>query len=182
LHSRQVSSATKFAEVQKFRQLWLWIILMGIAALVWSVLLLRLPSPDPLSVIIVIVFGVLFPVWFYEMRLEIRVEGDLLCYRFYGLQARWKRLPLADIQSARAVVYRPILDYTGWGIRIGPKGWAYNAYGNRGVCIVRKNGKRFLLGSQRADELAKAIQSGRTPVTERDQSIFRDSSFRSGEE
>jgi hypothetical protein len=151
---------TSFSEVQKFRQVWLWIILTGIAALVWSVLIIELPSPDPVSILIVFVFGILFPVWFFEMKLEIRVEGDLLSYRFYGLQAHWKELPLREIKSARAVVYRPILDYTGWGIRIGPKGWAYNAYGNRGVCIVRRNGKRFLLGSQRSGELAKALQSG----------------------
>jgi hypothetical protein len=160
MDSRPASSEKTFSEVQKFRQSWLWIILAGIAIVAWSVLLLGLPSPDPVSIIIVLVFGILFPVWFYEMKLEIRVEGGLLSYRFYGLQANWKELPLQEIESARAVVYRPILHYTGWGIRIGPKGWAYNAYGNRGVCIVRRNGKRFLLGSQRAEELAGVLQSG----------------------
>lgn len=156
-------SESAFYEAQEFRQVWLWIVLAGIAALVWSVLIVDLPSPDPVIFIIVLVFGIVFPIWFWVMKLEIKVEREILSYRFYGLQVRWKELPLKEIKSARAVVYRPILDYTGWGIRIGPKGWAYNAYGNRGVCIVRKNGKRFLLGSQRSGELAMVLQSGIGP-------------------
>jgi hypothetical protein len=37
------------------------------------------------------------------------------------------------------------------------KGWAYNVRGNRGVQLELANGKRILIGSQRAEELAGAI-------------------------
>jgi hypothetical protein len=34
---------------------------------------------------------------------------------------------------------------------------AYNVRGDRGVQLVLRDGRRVLIGSQRADELAKAI-------------------------
>jgi hypothetical protein len=155
------SSSTEptFYEAQRFRQIWVWILLAVIAVLAWYILALQLPSLDPISVIVVAIFGIVFPVWFYVTKLEVRVDETLLSYRMYPLQVRWKDLPFKEIESARSVTYRPVLDYTGWGIRFGPKGWAYNAYGNKGVCIMRKNGKRFLLGSQRSEKLAMALQS-----------------------
>jgi len=36
---------------------------------------------------------------------------------------------------------------------------AYNMSGNQGVQLVFKNGKKLLIGSQKADELAEAIRS-----------------------
>jgi hypothetical protein len=41
---------------------------------------------------------------------------------------------------------------------MGSDGWAYNISGNRGVRIDYKDGNRFLIGSQRPEELQQAIQ------------------------
>ena len=55
--------------------------------------------------------------------------------------------------------YRPIREYGGYGIRYSSKGKAYNVSGDRGVQIELLNGERLLIGSQRADELWRAIQA-----------------------
>jgi hypothetical protein len=68
------------------------------------------------------------------------------------------RIPLAEIASAEAVRYRPIPEYGGWGIRFGRTGIAYSMRGDEGVQLVLRNGRRVLIGSQRAGELAGAIQ------------------------
>ena len=52
-------------------------------------------------------------------------------------------------------------DYGGWGIRRGRRGWAYNVSGNRGVLLQLENEKTLLIGSQRPDELAAAIEAQR---------------------
>ncbi len=62
-----------------------------------------------------------------------------------------------EIESAAMREYKPLIEYGGWGYRIGPSGKAYNAQGNEGVQLVLKNGKRVLIGSQRALELAMLI-------------------------
>ena len=57
--------------------------------------------------------------------------------------------------------YSAVKEYGGWGI----KGWsqqkvAYNVSGNEGVELTLRDGRRVMLGSQRAPELAQAIESG----------------------
>jgi hypothetical protein len=151
-----------FSEVQRFRQIWVVILVGFIAVLSWAFLIGLLLNPDPSSVgiviIVFIIFGVFFPVWFLVMKLEIRVGGLLLSYRMFPLHLSWREVSIGEIASAEAVTYHPILEYGGWGIRIGCRGWAYNVSGNRGVFIRKKTGKCFLLGSQRPEELAGTIQ------------------------
>jgi hypothetical protein len=151
-----------FSEVQRFRQVWVVILVGFIAVLSWAFLIGLLFKPDPSSVgiviIVFIIFGVIFPVWFLIMKLEIRVGGLFLSYRMFPLHLSWREVAIGEIASAEAVTYRPILEYGGWGIRIGCRGWAYNVLGNRGVFIRRKSGTCFLLGSQRPEELAAVIQ------------------------
>jgi len=55
------------------------------------------------------------------------------------------------------LTYSPISDYGGWGIRYGSIGKAYNVSGNRGVQLELLNGERILIGSQKPEELAAAI-------------------------
>lgn len=92
--------------------------------------------------------------------LETEVRGDGLYVRFLPLR-RKHRFGWPEIVSAGARSYRPIREYGGWGIRWSTRGKAYNVYGDRGVQLVLADGRRLLIGSQRADELAAAIASAR---------------------
>ena len=47
------------------------------------------------------------------------------------------------------------------------RGKAYNVSGNEGVQLELTNGKRILIGSQRADELADAIKRAKQVSPER---------------
>ena len=91
----------------------------------------------------------------YVLRLSVRLDAEGLHIRFFPLVNR--HIPLDQITRWEARTYRPILEYGGWGIRCGWKGMAYNVSGNQGVQLELANGKRILIGSQRAEELAKAI-------------------------
>jgi hypothetical protein len=77
-----------------------------------------------------------------------------------------KTFALADIVSWQARTYDP-MEYGGWGVRGFPDryGWAYNVRGNRGVELAFRNGHRLMLGSQRADELARAIEEAKRETT-----------------
>jgi hypothetical protein len=161
--SRTMTADPAFSEVQRFHQVWVIILIGFIAVLSWAffIRLLLIPADESSAAIIVIVFaifGVVFPVWFLIMRLEIEVRDHFLSYRMYPLHISWRKVPASEIAGAEAVTYRPILEYGGWGMRIGCRGRAYNVSGNRGVFIRRTSGTCFLLGSQRPDELAAAIE------------------------
>jgi len=158
-----------YSEEQRFRQIWILLLVGFIALLAWYSFLLQIvigepfgtnPAPDILVIILFVIFGFLFPVWFIVMRLEVQVTRTDLRFRMFPLHLQWRKLPLATIVKAETVTYRPILEYGGWGIRIGRKGWAYNVSGNRGVQVTLEGGRSFLLGSLQPERLATAIQSG----------------------
>ena len=73
-----------------------------------------------------------------------------------------KTFPLGDIVATTARSYDP-MEYGGWGVRgfPGRYGWAYIVRGNRGVELEFTNGNRLMLGSQRAEELARAIEEAK---------------------
>ncbi len=157
-----------FREVQRFGQAWVWALVLMVTAVAWiggyQQLLLKRPfgnnpAPDSLMWVILGLFGIGFPLFFYSLRLVTEVRADGLYYRYSPLHRRFHRIVFSDMQSAEAISYRPVRDYGGWGIRCGPKGKAFNVRGNRGVEIVQSDGSRILLGSQRSEELALALNA-----------------------
>ena len=171
-HLREES--IRFREEQRFYQLWVWIIIAFITVLAWYFFVVQLifgeqlgnnPAPDWVVLIIWLIFGIIFPLWFILMKLEIVVTDSGLSFRFFPMHPKWRTIPFPDIVTAEAVTYHPLREFGGWGIRFGwHGGMAYNVRGDRGVRITLNNGKKILLGSQHAEELAQALQSGLTQV------------------
>ncbi len=163
------SKTTFYREVQLLRQWWLWVIMLLITGASWWAFLAQIvggepwgdrPAPDWIVWLIFGLCGVFAPLLLYFARLVVTVEDDVVRIRWIPF-AR-KTVPLTDIESFKPCTYRPIREYGGWGVRWGGKrGTAWNARGNRGVQLVLLNGKRILIGSQRAEELAMAIEEAR---------------------
>lgn len=159
-------TAAAYREVQRFRQPWLWSILLLPSVVAGYVFFRQVvlghpvgarPLPDPLARVLLPVLAVGLPGFFALLRLETRLEADRLVVHFFPLRRRV--FPLEALRSAEAVRYRPLADYGGWGIRLGAGGWAYTVSGDAGVRLTLKDGESFLLGSRMADRLAGAVQS-----------------------
>jgi len=155
-----------FREIQHFRQWWLWLLILGISGVTLYAMVQQLilgtpfgdnPASDTVLIVIVIIFGFIFPVFFYIVNLTTEVRDDGLYYRFFPLHLTFRRISWEDIKSCEARTYSPLREYGGWGIRWGAKGKAYNIAGNRGVQFELSNGARILIGSQRSEELAEAM-------------------------
>ena len=149
-----------FREVQQFRQAWLWGILIGSFALSDFAVYQQLERMTLMSLFLAIGVPSLLLLWFYLIKLVTEVYDDEVKVQFVWMW-RAKHIPVGAIQRVEAVTYRPIRDYGGWGIRMGANGWAYNISGNRGVRLRFADGRDFLIGSQRAEELALAIEARR---------------------
>jgi len=155
-----------YREVQRFRQPWLWLLIAGIFGVtVWSfvqqIVLGRPfgqnPAPDTAIAIIVLVFGLAFPVLFLVANLTVEVRSDGLYYRFFPFHWSFRRISAETLSKYEVHRYRPIRDYGGWGIRWGRGSKAYNVSGNRGVMLELSDGNRLLIGSQKPEEMAGAI-------------------------
>lgn len=98
---------------------------------------------------------ILVAVLFRTLTLTTNVTAEGVVVK--GMWFVNRLIRFSDIASAAARQYKPIMEYGGWGFRIGPSGKAYNAQGDEGVQLVLKDGGRVLIGSQRAHELAGVI-------------------------
>jgi len=164
--TRQKSySRVEFREAQKFRQWWMWLIL-GITGLIpvygiYKQLIMgepfgNNPAPDYILIIFAIfIFGLLLLLWTVSLETEIDREAIRIYFRpFLRKTFNWD-----DIKSAGIVNYG---FQGGWGIRIWTKfGTLYNVKGNKGLAIEMNNGKKYCIGTQEEDSLARILEKYR---------------------
>ena len=161
-----MSDDLAFTETQRFTQIWLWVLVILVAAVGWWAFIVQIilghdfgtnPAPDVMLWVIFVLFGLGLPIFFRLLKLVTELHTDHIRLRYFPIYRR--RIPYTDIRSVAASQYRPIVEYGGWGIRWSPvNGMAYNVSGNMGVQLELTNGKKLLIGSQRADELERAIK------------------------
>jgi hypothetical protein len=89
------------------------------------------------------------------------VRPGELSVAFHGLW-RERRIPLGEIKSVNTVTYDPVRDWGGFGIRTTRQGQAYIAGGGHGVRLELIKGGVILIGSERSEELERAIRGSRT--------------------
>ncbi len=160
------ATETEYREVQYMReQRWIMFLIVGIALLMWwgfyKQIILGQPwgtSPGPDWVIWIswLLFGILFPLGFYRLKMSITLYEDYIDINYKPLSTR--QILYIDIAQAKATQYSPIKEYAGWGV----KGWskqkrAYNVRGNMGVELTLQDGRIVMLGSQNASALELAI-------------------------
>jgi hypothetical protein len=143
-----------FHEEQRFRNWWAWALLaIADAPLVAVLVLTRTISYSlGLAAIVVTLVAALFLV----ARLVVDVTADEITISFHFLWPT-RRIRMPDITRAHATKYNSLLEYGGYGVRLGFKGWAFNTGGNEGVLVETNDGKRVMIGSRRAKELEDAI-------------------------
>jgi hypothetical protein len=168
-----VSQKSNFCEIQQFRQTWIWLLVLPISLFLIILfgygmikqLIFGQPwggkplSNTALAIIgpLWILFGIGLSYLFSSMKLITEVRDDAIYIRFYPLSHQ--RISFEDISRYEARTYNPIREFGGWGIRYGRRAKAYNVSGTRGVQLELSNGKRILIGSQRSEELARAIEA-----------------------
>lgn len=155
-----------YNECQKFRQWWLWLILLIGPTIISAVFLSQLISSDPkdsgagfdISLALIMLMTAVGPCLFvYYCKMDTAIRQDGVYIKFKPFHRKWVILPFKTITSAAPVTYRPIRDYGGWGIRYGSKGKAYNVSGDQGVLLEFTQSKPILIGSQKPQDLFTAI-------------------------
>ena len=152
------ASPPAYREVQRFRQWWIWLILVPVVGAAWWAFVQQIlggqpfgsnPGPDWVVWLVFVLFGLGLPVLLLAARLVIEVNATELDLRYVPFRRR--RIPLGDVQDHEAVTFRPIREWGGWGIRWARgRGWAYTVRGDRGVQLHLSGGAKLLVGSARA--------------------------------
>lgn len=154
-----------FREVQRWRDVpWVMVLVFGLAAAQWWFFFEQIvrgipvgnnPGSDTLVIIIWLVFGVGFPLFFLWLQMVVEVVPGEVIILYRPFVSR--RIPIGDIARVEPRVYRPLGEYGGWGIRGLGGRVAYNVSGNTGVELTLVDGRHVMIGTQKAAELAGAI-------------------------
>lgn len=102
-----------FREVQRFRQIWVWALVLLNAAFIWYVTVQQIifgipvgnnPASDVLLVIFWLAFGILFPVFMLGLcKLITEVRADGLYIRFAPFHFHYKPFLFKDIIRYEAI-------------------------------------------------------------------------------
>ncbi|MBD2752305.1 hypothetical protein [Spirosoma validum] len=136
-----------FTESQRFRQGWVWIILGFITLILVGSLYAADTWNDPM-LLIEFIPPLLISLLLYSWRLDTRLDSEGIHYRIFPILS-WRTISWNTVQSVSVSEY----SFVGYGIRWGFAGWVYNIAGNKGLRIIRPNGRQITIGTQRPDEL-----------------------------
>lgn len=143
-----------YEEQQKFTQWWIYLILGGL----FFVSAISLAEPENLSFstvsLPIFVLSIVLIVLFAALRLDTKISQSEISVKYFPLFKRafqWN-----DIDSVELINYGFV---GGWGIRLTIKyGTVYNTSGNKGLFVKLKNGKKFIIGTQREDEMKEYLK------------------------
>lgn len=156
----------EFYEIQRFRQWWLWLIIIfviGFSAYN-SIENAEFFTPAELAVSSAVLF--LIFLLFFIIKLETKINTLGIRVRLYPFHLQFKYYPWKNIQQAYIREYSPLMDYGGWGLRLGlfGRGKAYTVSGDLGLQIVFKDGKKLLIGTQKSNEINQFLAKLKTHV------------------
>lgn len=161
----------RFYEVQYMakEQMIMAVVVWGITIFSWAVFAVQIvlgisvgnnPAPDYMVWLIMLSFGIVFPLVMFSLRLQTRVADDELQYRYYPFHIRWRTIGFDEIKKVKFTEYSGLKEFGGWGIRRNRRGRAYTVAGKYGVWITLRDKSEILIGSKKAEELEKALTSG----------------------
>ncbi|MCE2777433.1 MAG: hypothetical protein LW824_07355 [Algoriphagus sp.] len=151
-----------FQETQRFRQIWIWALILGISGVSLSSLFFLEDKP-PLNfgdIAFPIGMILLLNILFLSFTLTTRIEGDSLSYRFFPF-TRWRTFRFEEIETLDLVEYNGLWEYGGWGIKWNGDSWSYTTGGKWGI-LVKTTNKKFLLGTQKPEQVRQVIDGFKT--------------------
>lgn len=164
-----------FSERQKFRQWWIWLLLLLVNGLMLfgfcQQVIGGLPFGTKPQSNGSLTFGVLLSlvVTFFisQVSLDTQVRKDGVYVRFFPFRLSFKQYSWAQITRAYIREYNPLMEYGGWGIRYGlfGRGRALNVAGNKGLQLEFTDGTKLLIGTQEPAQLETVLrQLGRLTI------------------
>jgi hypothetical protein len=150
-------AAVVFREEQHFD--WRIYVLIGLGEALTGVALARgRVSSLEFTLGLLVGLGVLMVVFVFVLHMTTAVTHANV-YVWFGWIPYYRRsIVIDEIRCVDVVTYKPFRDFGFWGIRSGRDGErALIARGNRGVRLELSDGSKLLIGSQRPELLAAAI-------------------------
>lgn len=157
----------RFKEIQKFRQPWLWTILLITALPLYYQAIRQLFLKDVFEIYSVsetlnfslFVLHLVTSVLLFITRLEIEIDKRYLSYQFFPFHLKKKSYVLNQLQSATIRKFYPIKEMSLWGLYLSAGSKSYHIKGHWGVQLEFVSGRQLLLGTQKPEELNQILKA-----------------------
>lgn len=153
-----------FNETQRFTQWWLWLIIaVSTLAVLTEPIINWIQSDFKNSSAFDTGFwigcGTLFLVLllFVLFKLTTGIDEEGISYQFFPIHLKPILLDWNKIERVGTRKYKPLIEYGGWGYRLGMGVKALNVKGNKGIQLKLKNGDSLLIGTQKVDQAQTVI-------------------------
>lgn len=96
---------------------------------------------------------------FFRLKLTTQFTDSRIDITYWPFL--WKPLEITgeQLKSIEVRTYKPLLEFGGWGYRIGWNGYtAYSTHGKTGVFMEFHTGKKIMVGTQKPDIWQKWIE------------------------
>lgn len=162
-----MSNEVLFSERQKFKQWWLWLILLALNG--WflfgvfkQVIGGQQFGDKPMSntgLLTATVLNILLTVLFLNLRLDTIIKKDGIYVRFFPIHLKFKSYTWDTLTKSFVRQYSALSEYGGWGLRLGlfGKGRAFNVSGDKGLQLEFTNNKKLLIGTNKSEELTEVL-------------------------
>ncbi|MBS1651949.1 MAG: hypothetical protein JSU07_08075 [Bacteroidetes bacterium] len=154
-----------FYEKQKFNQWWHKLLLIVINGIfVFSVVrqvIFNIPSGGSEGLFVSAATVLIISIFILSTKLETIVKHNGIYTRFFPFHFKFKYFSWNSLTACYIREYAPIMEYGGWGLRYGVfgNGKAYNVSGNKGLQLKFVTDKKLLIGTQKPEELEKALKN-----------------------
>lgn len=156
-----------FSERQRFKQWWLWLILLGINGLFLFGVFKQViggqqfgdkPMSDA-GLLIATGLTIALTILFVNFRLDTTIKKEGIYVRFFPFHLKFKHFSWDTLTKSFVRQYSPLTEYGGWGLRLGlfGNGTAYNVSGDKGLQLEFTNNKKLLIGTNKPDELTETL-------------------------
>lgn len=157
-------SSIRFEEQQQFRQRWTYIIYILLFALlglfvyadIQQIIFGRPFGDKPASnaaLLVITLFILVLLVLLYQAKLETLVTDDGVYFKWKPFQKTYRKFAWSEIVKAEIIRF----GFIGYGWRLTSYGTIYNVAGDKGLQLHLKSGKKVVLGTQKANELAEFL-------------------------
>jgi hypothetical protein len=156
-----------FTESQRFKQWWLWLILLSFNGLflfgVFKQVIEKQQFGDnPMSnegLLTATVLTIIITILFVNYRLDTKIKTDGIYVRFFPFHIKFKHYTWDKLTKSFVRQYSPLTEYGGWGLRLGlfGNGKAFNVSGDKGLQLEFTDNKKLLIGTNRPEELTETL-------------------------
>ncbi|PZX50246.1 hypothetical protein [Algoriphagus chordae] len=89
----------------------------------------------------------------FNLKLETRIDGNSVSFRYLPFIRKWRQYPKQAIKTAEVIKYSPITDYGGWGFKGNKTTKAYSVLGDEGLLLDVGDKKKIMIGTMKSKEL-----------------------------